>query len=150
MSDLVWSIKNGDLESVKDFFDNKVSHYSTSFTQFSLQRWIPTTNFSRPLFCVFFLLQNFNVNEEINGRKCLHYAADYGQTEVLAYLISRGAVVDDADKHGITPLLAAIWEGHTACVKMLIEAGAQKTGACPDGSTYMDAAANSEIRALLA
>ena len=26
-----------------------------------------------------------------------------------------------ADKHGITPLLAAIYEGHTECVKILLE-----------------------------
>jgi ankyrin repeat protein len=25
------------------------------------------------------------------------------------------------DKHGITALLAAIWEGHTDCVKLLLE-----------------------------
>jgi ankyrin repeat protein len=25
------------------------------------------------------------------------------------------------DKHGITALLAAVWEGHTACVKTLLD-----------------------------
>lgn len=25
------------------------------------------------------------------------------------------------DKHGITAILAAIWEGHTDCVKLLLE-----------------------------
>lgn len=25
------------------------------------------------------------------------------------------------DKHGITAILAAIWEGHTSCVKLLLE-----------------------------
>ena len=33
----------------------------------------------------------------------------------------QGAQLDAADKHGISPLLAAIWEGHTACVKFLVE-----------------------------
>lgn len=69
----------------------------------------------------------------------LHYAADYGQSEVVSYLISRGANVNVSyrwtpnniflnktsvqqavDKHGISPLLAAIWEGHTNCVKILL------------------------------
>lgn len=25
------------------------------------------------------------------------------------------------DKHGITPILAAIWEGHTSCVEYLLK-----------------------------
>ena len=29
--------------------------------------------------------------------------------------------MDGKDKHGITPVLAAIWEGHTSCVKYLLE-----------------------------
>ena len=33
----------------------------------------------------------------------------------------QGAKIDATDKHGITPVLAAIWEGHTACVKYLLE-----------------------------
>ena len=33
----------------------------------------------------------------------------------------QGAKIDSADKHGISPLLAAIWEGHTSCVKFLVE-----------------------------
>ena len=33
----------------------------------------------------------------------------------------QGAKIDATDKHGISPVLAAIWEGHTACVKYLLE-----------------------------
>ena len=35
--------------------------------------------------------------------------------------VIQGAKVDATDKHGITPVLAAIWEGHTACVQYLLE-----------------------------
>jgi ankyrin repeat protein len=35
-----------------------------------------------------------DVNTEIDGRMPIHYAADYGQTDVIAYLISRGAGLD--------------------------------------------------------
>lgn len=38
--------------------------------------------------------QNFDVNYEIASRYPLHYAADYGQTSVLDYLLSKGAKVD--------------------------------------------------------
>lgn len=53
------------------------------------------------------------------------------------------------DKHGITTLLAAIWEGHTNCVKLLLEFGANPAGLTPDGSTYLDAAEKDEIKQLL-
>ena len=51
----------------------------------------------------------------------MHYAADYGQTEVLQYLVSKGANINTKDKHGISVILAAIWEGHIECVKFLIQ-----------------------------
>lgn len=112
--------------------------------------------------------QNFDVNYEIASRYPLHYAADYGQTSVLDYLLSKGANVDvcessnftsilpnhslqfkAVDKHGITPILAAIWEGHTACVQLLLDKGATKSGSAPDGTSYVDAAEKPEIKKLL-
>lgn len=54
------------------------------------------------------------------------------------------------DKHGITPILAAIWEGHVDCVRILLENGAEKGGKAPDGTSYLDSAEKQEIRALLA
>jgi len=90
-----------------------------------------------------------DVNLTIDGRLPLHYASDYGQLEVLQFLASKGAKLDTKDKHGISPLLAAIWEGHTSCVKFLIEKGAPKTGTAPDGTSYVEAAEKEEIKALL-
>ena len=37
------------------------------------------------------------------------------------------------DKHGMQPLLNAIYEGHVEAVKALIAAGADKSGTAPDG-----------------
>ena len=62
-----------------------------------------------------------DVNADIDGRSPLHYAADYGQTEVLQYLVSKGGNANAKDKHGISVVLAAIWEGHTNCVKFLLQ-----------------------------
>lgn len=62
-----------------------------------------------------------DVNAVISGRSPLHHAADYGQTEVLQYLVSKGGNANAKDKHGISVLLAAIWEGHTNCVKFLLQ-----------------------------
>ena len=80
------------------------------------------------------LQSGFDVNAELlNGRNPLHYAADYGQVDVIEYLLTKGANIDVSgvsyditillqlpDKHGITALLAAIFEGHTECVRLLI------------------------------
>ncbi|OXA53249.1 myotrophin [Folsomia candida] len=115
MSDLVWPIKNGDLDQVREIVEKK----------------------------------GINVNEDVDGRPPLLYAADYGQQEVIEYLISKGANVNSCDKHGISALLAAIWEGHTDCVKLLLTKGASRDGKTPDGTSYLDAAEKDEIRALL-
>lgn len=39
----------------------------------------------------YYHLQNIDVNEMIDGRTPLHYAADYGQDEVVRYLLEKGA-----------------------------------------------------------
>ncbi|CAH1787770.1 unnamed protein product [Owenia fusiformis] len=83
------------------------------------------------------------------GRYPLHFAADYGQTEIIEYLVSQGADVNMSDKHGITPLLAAIWEGHTKSVQVLLDNGAKKDGKAPDGSSYIDSAEKEEIKNIL-
>ena len=46
-------------------------------------------------------------------------------------------------------MLAAIWEGHTDCVKFLIEKGADRSGSTPDGTSYLEAAEKDEIKKLL-
>jgi len=115
MSELVWGIKNGDLDQVRDFIEKK----------------------------------GINVNDNIDGRPPILYAADYGQKDVIEYLVGKGANVNACDKHGISALLAAIWEGHTTCVKFLIQNGASRDGKAPDGTSYEEAAEKEEIRALL-
>ncbi|MGH0163225.1 UNVERIFIED_CONTAM: hypothetical protein FKN15_057713 [Acipenser sinensis] len=62
-----------------------------------------------------------DVNRTLEGgRKPLHYAADCGQTEMVEFLLSKGADINAPDKHGITPLLSATYEGHVTCVKLLL------------------------------
>ncbi|XP_054714590.1 myotrophin-like [Uloborus diversus] len=93
--------------------------------------------------------QGVDINASIDGRLPIHYAADYGQKEVLNYLIDKGANIDAKDKYGISALLAAIWEGHTSCVKLMIDKGASKIGSTPDGASYIEAAEKPEIKELL-
>ncbi|XP_070558761.1 myotrophin-like [Ptychodera flava] len=92
----------------------------------------------------------FDVNQEIHqGRNGLHIAADYGQLEVLQYLVSKDIDVNLPDKHGITPLLSAIFEGHTECVRYLLSKGAKKDGKAPDGSSYIECAESNDMKELL-
>ncbi|VEN51721.1 unnamed protein product [Callosobruchus maculatus] len=93
--------------------------------------------------------KSVNVNEEVDGRPLILYAADYGQVDVIDYLITAGADVNSKDKHGITAILAAIWEGHKDCVKLLLEKGAKREGVAPDGKTYLESAENNEIKQML-
>jgi len=90
------------------------------------------------------------VNTPIDGRTAMHLAADYGQLEVLEYIASQGADINAKDKHGISVILAAIWEGHANCVKFLLDKGAKwEQEKTPDGRSYQEAAESDEIRCLL-
>ena len=41
------------------------------------------------------LQPGFQIDSELlNGRNALHYAADYGQAEVIEYLVKKGAKLD--------------------------------------------------------
>eukprot|EP01110_Echinostelium_bisporum_P012909 TRINITY_DN7_c0_g1_i1.p1 TRINITY_DN7_c0_g1~~TRINITY_DN7_c0_g1_i1.p1 ORF type:complete len:124 (+),score=60.35 TRINITY_DN7_c0_g1_i1:297-668(+) len=115
--DMDWSIKNGDLDAIKDFVEK----------------------------------QGVNVNsvKDANSRTPVHWAADYNQLEVLQYLATKGAKLDEKDKYGITPLLAAVYEGHEQVVKFLVSKGAKKDTKGPDGKTALEAAEKDAIKALL-
>ena len=52
--------------------------------------------------------------KDVDGRTPLHYAARWGDMEVVQTLIARGAEVRAADIHGHTPADEAEYWGHTA------------------------------------
>ncbi|XP_062513154.1 myotrophin-like [Corticium candelabrum] len=96
------------------------------------------------------LAPTVDLNKElINGRMAIHFAADYGQKDVIEYLITRKADVNIPDKHGITPLLAAVFEDHAECVRLLIQNGARKDGKAPGGQSYIDCAESDAVRRAL-
>jgi len=84
-----------------------------------------------------------------NKRTPAHWAADYNQVEVLQFLISKGAKIDQPDKYGITPLLAAVYEGHKEVVAILVNKGAKLDVKGPDGKTPAEAAEKDDIKKLL-
>jgi ankyrin repeat protein len=112
--------------------------------------------------------QGTDVNALINGRTPLHYAADYGQTEVLKFLVSKGAdvnvralrrarrrllgadnVMQKLDQYGIAPIIPAVFEGHAAAVAALVAAGAKKDVKTPDGMSLIEIVQDDKIKKLL-
>ncbi|RNA20216.1 myotrophin [Brachionus plicatilis] len=89
------------------------------------------------------------INILIKGRTFLHYACDYGQKEIIEYLLNRGANINVQDKYNISPLLAAIWENHVSCVKLLLNKGANRSVKAPDGRSLIESTDNDEIKRLL-
>ncbi|XP_021339218.1 serine/threonine-protein phosphatase 6 regulatory ankyrin repeat subunit B-like isoform X2 [Mizuhopecten yessoensis] len=61
------------------------------------------------------------------GRTALHYAACNGNDEMTAILIQGGASSNSVDEDGITPLYTACKHGHTAVVRRILLAGADKS-----------------------
>jgi Ankyrin repeats (many copies) len=53
----------------------------------------------------------------------LHSAARDGDVAAVAGLVDDGADLDARDHNGMTPLMQAIWRGHAAAARLLIERG---------------------------
>lgn len=45
--------------------------------------------------------------DNVAGYSCIHLAAQFGHTAIVAYLIAKGEDVDVLDKTGMTPLMWA-------------------------------------------
>lgn len=58
--------------------------------------------------CMYFTLQSINVNDDIDGRPPILYAADYGQFDVIKYLISAGANVNVSNSNQLRSLFVLI------------------------------------------
>jgi len=95
--------------------------------------------------------QGVSVNiVDSNQRTPAHWASDYNQVEALQYLIGKGAKIDQPDRYGITPLLAAVYEGHKGAVELLVNKGAKLNVKGPDGKTALEAAEKDDIKKILA
>lgn len=62
--------------------------------------------------------------KELSDRTPMHIAAEAGALNVLLALISRGAGIDPTDQKEKTPLTLAIENNRFACVRSLVELGA--------------------------
>jgi len=72
------------------------------------------------------LAHGAKINREPRQWTALHYAAFAGQSEMVTYLVDRGADLDARSTNGSTPLMMAVYEGKEAVVKQLITLGADR------------------------
>ena len=77
----------------------------------------------------------------LDGITPLAFAAAFGRTEVVAFLVDRGADVNARDRRGITALYVAVWRNQTEIVRLLLEKGADDKAAGPGGLSPLHLAA---------
>ncbi|XP_041467272.1 putative ankyrin repeat protein RF_0381 [Lytechinus variegatus] len=77
-----------------------------------------------------------------DGWTALHRAAKNGHTDVIEYLICKGAEVNKEDNYGFTALHRAANNGHIDVIKYLISEGAEFNKVDNDGLTALHHAAN--------
>lgn len=159
-SNLVWSIKNGDAENVREIFEKEVSevagiefwkviinsssgHLETG--RQSDDRRAATAALRRRLRPE----GDHRVPDHEAGRRCQCKRFYFPFLGSIFYQKLSSNFFQALDKHNISPLLAAIWEGHTECVRLLIANGAQINGRTPDGLSYLEAAEKAEIKSML-
>ncbi|XP_046639772.1 ankyrin repeat and SOCS box protein 13-like isoform X1 [Daphnia pulicaria] len=99
------------------------------------------------------LLTEWHLNESLQNRHPMHYAAKKGNVEVMKALISRGYVVNCmTPTELVTPLHEASSKGNVAAVQFLIEEGAWINARNIDGATPLCvacAAGQTEVAKLL-
>jgi len=64
----------------------------------------------------------------ISGETCLHAAVLWGKTELALLLLNEGALVDQKNQHGATPLMYAIHNGNDVVANELRLRGAKEPG----------------------
>ncbi|XP_016848694.1 CARD- and ANK-domain containing inflammasome adapter protein [Anolis carolinensis] len=85
-------------------------------------------------------LEKYLKENEVNAvnsanETLLHIAAAHGHTEIIDYLISKGAKLEVKDQKERTPLHRAAKEGHGKAVNMLLQAGADMYTLAQEGKT---------------
>ncbi|KAI9702725.1 MAG: hypothetical protein M1820_006109 [Bogoriella megaspora] len=84
-----------------------------------------------------------NAGAQVQGHSALQIAARGGSTEVVAYLLERGAAIDETpdDYAGVgNALCEAASEGRTEVAKLLLEKGANIEAKNPSGKTALNVA----------
>lgn len=73
-----------------------------------------------------------------NGRRVLHWAAEYGHLDVVRAALKAGVDLDEQDAEGLTALHLAAAEGQRASAFLLLDEGAGRTLTSRNGQTAFD------------
>ena len=82
-----------------------------------------------------------SVEHQKDGISLLQLAAEVDNVGIVKLLLERGAVVNQKDQHGWTPLHSAAYAGNIECILLLLQKGAEKTARDEQGWTSLDVAA---------
>ena len=80
-------------------------------------------------------LENINIQHEKYAWTLLHMAIRRDESEMVKYLLDKGADINMVDGVGWTPLMEAIMDDMPHLCKMLVDAGADKTIVNQRGAT---------------
>lgn len=76
-----------------------------------------------------------------HGMNAMHWAADYGKTEIVKLLLTYTQYIDSKAKNGATPLMIAADQGHVEVCIALMKGGANLTATNEYGESAMHRAA---------
>lgn len=79
-------------------------------------------------------LEDINIQNNY-GWTLLHITIRRGETQMVEFLLEKGADIDRVDGVGWTPLMEAIMDDKAALCKLLVDKGADKTIANARGAT---------------
>ncbi len=87
-------------------------------------------------------VDDINAREEVvgNGHTALFNAASAGHTDIVKFLIKKGAKLNEQPGE-VTPLIMAAWAGHTETVLVLLQAGSNPNAKDESGWTALTFAA---------
>ena len=87
-----------------------------------------------------FFLKDMDINGSVDweGNTLLHEAARYGYTEIIKCLLSRNADINQGNRAGITPVIAALESDYPEIVAFLKEKGANLNIKVKEGPNYYD------------
>lgn len=74
---------------------------------------------------------------DADGTTALHWAVHWDDREIAGLLVAAGAVVDQANLYGVTPLWLACTNRSTEMVKLLLKAGASPNARLTTGETVL-------------
>ena len=72
-----------------------------------------------------------------DGKRAIHWAAQRGQVESVATLLSMNAFMEAVTNDGLTALHLAAAHGRSPLIKLLLDSGANPDVCCPDGRTVL-------------